>query len=79
MKSHWTILACFATLCALWLSTVVVCAFQVSSKVLGNQVFMAQESDTKETVTDLRVKLFENKIRLKDTQKELREQKVRHN
>jgi hypothetical protein len=77
MKSHWTILACFATLCALCSSTVVVYGIFGSCKSLENQALMAQESDAKETVADLRVKLYENKIQLNDTQKELKEQKLK--
>lgn len=77
MKSHWTILACFATLCALCLSTAVLYTSQKSYNVLENQQLMAQESEDKQSVTDVRVKLFESKTQLLKAQKELREQKLK--
>lgn len=77
MKSHWTILACFATLCALCLSTAVLYTSRKSYNGVDNQLLMAQESGTEQTVADVRVKLFESKTQLIKAQKELREQKLK--
>ena len=77
MKSHWTILACFATLCALCLSSGVVYTFLKSRNYSENQLLMAQESDKKDSAADLRVRLYESKLQLRKAQKELREQKIK--
>jgi hypothetical protein len=77
MKSRWTIFSSIATLCALCLSTAVVYSFFLSSNYAKNEQVMADESVSGETAADLRVKLYETGIRLKEVRKELKEVQIK--
>ena len=76
VKSHWTILACFATLCALCLNKVVVYTLQKSCNLFENQPLMAQESGSNQSIADLKVKLYESKLRLQKANKELKKREL---